>query len=273
MDLRGENTQFLQMIADVTAPDPPFRKVLLANRSRDSSQIDDLEPHRARLAAHEVEIISASDLSLRALGPAGRDMLREQHSRRVRRGVRAIAQRGFYAFANAPYGYRKVPVWDGDVRRHKLETDPPASETVRWIFDPRLEGATHLEIAAELRARGDRPPSISPWPAGHVRHILGNEVHCGTSLAARKDMENPNAAVRVPNAFPAIVSQEEFDTVQRMEQRPDAEECPECVTNADARHWRSAVWNTLPHYAECRSIPSCDPQVGPPGHRCNACPS
>ena len=273
MDLRGENTQFLQMIEDATAPDPPFRKVLLANRSRDSSQIDDLEPHRARLAAHEVEIISASELSLRALGPAVGAMLREQYSRRVRRGMRAIAQRGFYAFANAPYGYRKVPVWDGDVRRHKLEPDPPASETVRWIFDLRLEGATHLEIVAELIACGDRPPGISPWNARQVRRILRNEVYCGTSLAARKDMENPNTAVRAVNAFPAIVSQEEFDTVQRMEQRPDAEECPECVTNADARHWRSAVWNRLPPCAARRSIPSCDPQVGPPGHRCNACPS
>ncbi len=184
VDLRGENTQFLQMIADATAPDPPFRKVLLANRSRDSSQIDDLEPHRARLAAHEVEIISASELSLRALGPAVGAMLREQYSLRVRRGMRAIAQRGFYAFANAPCGNRKIPVWDGDLRRHKLEPDPRASETVRWIFDLRLEGATHLEIVAELGPRRQTTwhqplehQTGAPHPSqrGLLRHQLGGE--------------------------------------------------------------------------------------------------
>ena len=222
VDLRGENTQLLQMIADATAPDPPFRKVLVVNPKPVSSQIDDLEPHRAQLDAHGVETISASELSLHALGPAVEAMLRDQYSRRVRRGMGAIAQRGFYAFANAPYGYRRVPVWDGDVRRHKLELDPPASDTVRWIFDLRLEGAAHPEIAAELRARGDRPPGTSPWNAEQVRRILRNEVYCGTSLAARKDMEHPSTAVRVVNAFPAIVSQEEFDLVQRMEQPSDA---------------------------------------------------
>ena len=30
-------------------------------------------------------------------------------------------------------------------------------------------------------------------------------------------MQDPDTAVRAPNAFPAIVSQEEFDRVQRMQ--------------------------------------------------------
>ena len=101
-------------------------------------------------------------------------------------------------------------------------TDPPASETVRWIFDLRLQGASASEIAAQLNARGHRPPGINPWNARQVRRILGNEVYCGTSLAARQDMENPDSAVRVVNAFPAIVTQQEFDTVQQMERDTDA---------------------------------------------------
>ncbi len=36
------------------------------------------------------------------------DLQRRRHSEQVRRGMRAAAQRGFYVFANAPYGYRKV---------------------------------------------------------------------------------------------------------------------------------------------------------------------
>ena len=35
-------------------------------------------------------------------------------------------------------------------------------------------------------------------------------------MANRRAMRNPETAVRVPNAFPAIISQDEFDQVQSM---------------------------------------------------------
>ena len=144
------------------------------------------------------------------------DLQRRRHSEQVRRGMRAAAQRGFYVFANAPYGYRKVAAWDRGLRRYKLELDPPASETVRMIFDLRLAGASMLEITAELNAIDARAPTGGQWRGQHVSRILSNEVYCGTSVAARQDMQDPDTAVLAPNAFPAIVSQEEFDQVQRM---------------------------------------------------------
>ena len=55
-------------------------------------------------------------------------------------------------FAHAPYGYRKVPAQDRGIPRFKLELDPPACYTVRWIFELRLEGASEPEITAELNA-------------------------------------------------------------------------------------------------------------------------
>ena len=144
------------------------------------------------------------------------EIQRRRHSQRVRRGIRAAAQQGFYAFAQAPYGYRKVTVWDHGVRHYTLELDPPASDTARRIFELRIEGATELEIAAELNATGASPPAVGRWRGQHVSRILSNEVYCGTSLAARQDMQDPDTAVRVPNAFPAIVTQQEFDQVQNM---------------------------------------------------------
>ena len=81
-----------------------------------------------------------------------------RHSEQVRRGMRVAAQRGSYVFANAPYGYRKVAAWDRGVRRYELEPDPPASETVRMIFDLRLHGASKPEIAAELNGVGGSGP-------------------------------------------------------------------------------------------------------------------
>ena len=216
VDLRGSKAQLLRMMADATADDPPFRKVMVSDFSRISRRFDELNGYRERWAAHGVELISVtvSEAGVPVTGIG--EYLAGQHSERVRRGMRAAAQRGFYVFANAPYGYRKVAARDRGVRRYKLEPDPPASETVRMIFDLRLAGASLLEIAAELNAIGARSPAVGRRRGQHVRRILGNEVYCGTSVAARQDMGNPETAVRVPNAFPAIVSQEEFDQVQNM---------------------------------------------------------
>ena len=144
------------------------------------------------------------------------DLQRRRHSEQVRRGMRAAAQRGFYVFAKAPHGYRKVAAWDQGVRRYKLELDPPASDTARRIFELRLQEASLLEIAAELNAGGAKAPTVGRWRGQHVSRILSNEVYCGTSVAARQDMQDPDTAVRVPNAFPAIVTQQEFDQVQNM---------------------------------------------------------
>ncbi len=216
VDLRGEKTQLLRMMEAATTPDPPFRQVLVHSLSRISRWVDELERHRARLAAYGVELISVSGPVAGTSVSSMADVLRSEHSQRVRRGMRDAAQQGFYVFSNAPYGYRKVVVWDRGIRRHKLELDPPASETARWVFDLRLEGASASQIAAELNARAARPPAISRWNVKQVRRILGNEVYCGTNLAAGQDMANPDRAVRVVNAFPAIVTQQEFDAVQRM---------------------------------------------------------
>ena len=219
VDLRGENTQLLRMMEDATAHDPPFRNILVVNaQPRLRRFADDLEPHRARLAAHGVEIISASELAIRALGPAMEDYLREVHSEEVRRGIRAAAQQGFYAFANAPYGYRKVAVRDRGVRRYKLELDPPASETVRWIFDLRPRGS----LPSRDCGGAQRPRRQTTW-----HQTPGTPDRCAASSATRsiaapawrrrRDMEDPDSAVRVVNAFPSIVTQQEFDLAQRME--------------------------------------------------------
>ena len=52
------------------------------------------------------------------------DLERRRRAERVRSGLRAAAQSGFYTAAKAPYGYQKVAVNDRGSRRYKLEPDP-----------------------------------------------------------------------------------------------------------------------------------------------------
>ena len=219
IDLRESQVQLVQVIEDATADDPPFRKVLAFDLARIRRRVAETSGCRERLAANRIEIIAVGAGRVgTAVQTVGEDAYSE-HSERVRDGMRGTARRGFYPFAKAPYGYRKVEYWDDDVRRFKLEPDPPASDTVRQIYQRRLRGVSKIDIAAELNANGVRAPAIGRWGLTQVARVLSNEVYCGTSLAPRRDMQNPSTAVRVPNAFPAIVSQEEFDLVRRMEHR------------------------------------------------------
>lgn len=220
IDLRESQIQLVQVIEDATADDPPFRKVLAFDLARIHRRVEATSGCRERLAANRIEIIAVDaggvSTAVQALGEAEYN----EHSARVRSGMRETARRGFYPFAMAPYGYRKVEYWDQDVRRFKLEPDPPASETVRQIYQRRLHGGSKLDIAADLNANGVRTPARGRWGSTQVARVLSNEVYCGTSLAPRQDMQDPSTAVRVQNAFPSIVSQEEFDLIQLMEHLP-----------------------------------------------------
>ena len=219
IDLRGSQAQLVQVIEDAMGDNPPFRKVLAFDQARIHQQVAATNGCRERLAANRIEIVAVDES--RADNPARTivQSVDSEHSERVRSGMRETARRGFYAFAIAPYGYRKVECWDKDVRRFKLEPDPPASDTVRQIYQLRIQGASKLDIAAELNSNGVSAPALGRWGPAQISRILGNEVYCGTSLASRQDMDDPTTAVRVPNAFPAIVSQEEFELVRLMEHR------------------------------------------------------
>ena len=219
IDLRDSQLQLIQVIEDAIADDPPFRKVLAFDLARIRRHVEETSGCRERLDANRIKIIAVDESRAdNAVEATGRTVYSE-HSERVRSGMRETARRGFYAFAIAPYGYRKVESWDNDVRRFKLEPDPPASDTVRQIYQRRLQGASKLGIAAELNANGVRTPALGRWGPTQVTRVLTNEVYCGTSLAPTRDMENLSTAVRVRNAFPAIVSQEEFDLVRLMAHR------------------------------------------------------
>ena len=150
------------------------------------------------------------------LGDGLADLERRRHSAGVQRGLRVAAERGFYTLSRAPYGYRKIVVSDQGTTRSKLEPDPQTVGTVRIIFDARLQGTTQREIAQQLNGSGIPSPTRHQWTIAQVRSILRNEVYCGTIVASRRAMSDPATAVRVPNAFPAIIPQDDFDTVQQM---------------------------------------------------------
>ena len=72
---------------------------------------------------------------------------------------------------------------------------------------------TEQAIVAKLNASGIPGPSGGTWNRAEVKRIRANELYCGTNVWGRQD---PDTAVKVPNAFPAIVSQDKFNRAQQM---------------------------------------------------------
>ena len=126
--------------------------------------------------------------------------------------MRESASRGFWVATLAPYGYRKVSVQDGAKKRPKLEIDAPADAVVRRMFDMALRGSTTLDITKALNAEGIPSPFGRRWLKATIYRMLANEAYTGTLVwgTSAKDNAPP---VRVENAFPAIVTKQEFRRV------------------------------------------------------------
>ena len=139
----------------------------------------------------------------------------ENLAEEVRRGMREAASRGFWVASRVPYGYRKLMVQDGAKKRPTLEPNPATSPVVKRIFDLAESGRGILDITRTLNDEGIANPTGRPWSKNGVHIILRNEAYTGTLLwgASAKDGTPP---IRIENAFPAIVSHQEFRKVHRL---------------------------------------------------------
>ena len=145
----------------------------------------------------------------------------EAHERRMlgvrtKRGLRDEASRGHFISGKAPFGYRKVAAHDGDRQYFTLEPDPETSVTVRRIYDLFLNGSSDRNTARQFNDEQVPSPDGGLWTPRRVRNIRQAEINCGTYTFGKSSSDGP---VRVPDVFPSIVSQEEFERAQQMEER------------------------------------------------------
>ena len=129
--------------------------------------------------------------------------------------MREAASRGFWLTNRAPYGYRRVYVQDGAKKRPRLDLNPPADGVVQRMFSMAASGTSLLDIAKALSGEGIAPPGAKRWGRTSVHHILRNEAYTGTLIWGinAKDGAPP---VRVEDAFPAIVTREQYAHVGQM---------------------------------------------------------
>lgn len=146
---------------------------------------------------------------------------------------------GQFIGAFAAYGYQKDPE-----HPHQLMIDEYAAGIVRDIFRWKLEGVNPQGIADTLNQQGILSPAEykktlglryatpfktsgkSMWSAGNVLRVLKNPVYIGTLTQGRETTPSYKVHKRIgrpesewaviPDSHPAIISREDFDTVQKV---------------------------------------------------------
>lgn len=151
-------------------------------------------------------------------------------------------KKGEYIGAFVVYGYKKSPD-----DKHKLIIDKNAAEIVRNIFNQRMHGISASAIADKLNLYEVPSPAEykkkcgsnfkanlqkkheAKWTAKAIIRILTNEIYTGTLVQGKKTTVNYKVKKIIEkdqsewsiikNSHEAIISQEQFDTVQKLIKR------------------------------------------------------
>ena len=219
----ADRPQFRKMIDAATTPDAPFREILVWKFSRFTRKREHAVAFKSMLRRKGVRVVSITEHAddtptgklMEAIIESVDEFYSENLAQEVTRGMREAASRGFWVTSSSPFGYRRVYVQDGAKKRPRLELDPPADAVVRRVFDMVLKGHSLMEVTKTLNAEGVSTSTGAKWRITSVHKILVNEAYTGTLVwgTGSKDGTPP---VRVENAFPAIVTQQEFQRVNRL---------------------------------------------------------
>ena len=219
----ADRPQFRKMLDEASKPEAPFREILVWKFSRFTRKREHAVAFKSMLRKKGIRVVSITEHAddtptgklMEAIIESVDEFYSENLAQEVTRGMREAASRGFWMTTYAPYGYRRVYVQDGAKKRPRLELNPPHDAVVRRVFDLTLKGKTPLDILKTLNGEGIPSPGGSQWRKTTIHKVLSNEAYTGTlvwGLKARDGQE----PVRVENAFPAIVSHQEFQRVRKL---------------------------------------------------------
>ncbi len=219
----ADRPQFRKMLDEAAKPESPFNEILVWKFSRFTRKREHAVAFKSMLRRKGIRVVSITEHAddtptgklMEAIIESVDEFYSENLAQEVTRGMREAASRGFWMNASAPYGYRRVYVQDGAKKRPRLELNPPHDALVRRIFDLTLQGRTSLDILKTLNVKGIPSPNGKQWRKTTVHKLLCNEAYTGTLVWGQKSRDGQEP-VRVEGAFPAIVSQQEFQRVRKL---------------------------------------------------------
>ncbi len=219
----ADRPQFNKMLDDAKRIETPFQEILVWKFSRFTRKREHAVAFKSMLRRRGIRVVSITEQAddsptgklLEGIIESVDEFYSENLAQEVRRGMREAASRGFWVGSRTPYGYDRVMVQDGAKKRPKLELNPDTSPVVKRIFDMAEAGTGMLNIARTLNDEGISSPTGKRWSKNGSHFILRNEVYTGTLLWGGKGKVKTES-VRIENAFPAIVSKEQFEAVNEL---------------------------------------------------------
>ncbi|MCY3570722.1 MAG: recombinase family protein [Chloroflexi bacterium] len=216
----ADRPQFRKMLDEAAQADAPFQEILVWKFSRFTRKREHAVAFKSMLRRRGIRVTSITEHAddsptgklMEAIIESVDEFYSENLAQEVKRGMREAASRGFWVSPYVPYGYRRVHVQDGPKKRPRLELNPPADAVARRIFDMALAGESVLQIAKGLNSEGIPSPRGKKWLKTTINKMLVNESYTGTLVWGLTDKSGA-PPVRVEQAFPAIVSREEFERV------------------------------------------------------------
>ena len=216
----ADRPQFRAMLDEARDADAPFQEILVWKFSRFTRKREHAVAFKSMLRRRGIRVTSITEHAddtptgklMEAIIESVDEFYSENLAQEVRRGMREAASRGFWVSPYVPYGYKRVHVPDGPKKRPRLELDAPADAVARRIFDMALAGESVLEIAKMLNADGIPSPRGKKWLKTTIHKMLVNETYTGTLVWGLTDKSGA-PPVRVEDAFPAIVSKQQFELV------------------------------------------------------------
>ncbi len=241
-------TGFNEMIED--AMNGKIDVILTKSISRFTRNVVDLlqtisELQKRNVVIHfEEEGFTSSDTGFN-MGLQIRAILAENEVRstsdHIKRGIMMKASQGIPTGMLECYGY----VAEGK----KLLVDEEQSKIVKFIFDQYLDGDGADTIAKQLNEKKVPSPKGGLWNSSSVRGILMNEKYTGKIIIGKTYSNDPITDKRrrknkgeremfiMDDYHEAIISQEDFDTVQQiMKRRGRARSLANTVTSENYGH-------------------------------------
>ena len=216
----ADRPQFTKMLDDAGRPDAPFKEILVWKFSRFTRKREHAVAFKSMLRRRGIRVTSITEHAddtptgrlMEAIIESVDEFYSENLAQEVIRGMRESALRGFWVSTTPPYGYRKVSVQDGNRKRPRLEPDAATFPVARRIFSMALRGNSVLDIAKALNAEGIPSPNGKRWLKTGIHRVLNNEAYTGTLIWGTNAKDNA-PPVRVEDAFPAVVTKDEFRQV------------------------------------------------------------
>lgn len=153
-------------------------------------------------------------------------------NRRMQRGRHISVQEGYYVGSVAPYGYNRCRY----NKSYSLEINQEEYYIFTLMKDMAIEGMGTTNIANKLNEMGFKPRKGDRWTTATVRGILINKTNLGLiKWNSRKEVKkfDNNEIIKTrpinkeaeyyPGLHPAIITQEEYDTIiEQMKARNNA---------------------------------------------------